>query len=236
MAIASTSGNLGFLQQFTGDKIVWRAAAAKISSRNYSANDRTPPPMSEYEAFLINIGDERVINYFVGLDDTPGDKRERTLSRARGVLEMVDHFSKITYSALDNAIRASSELPGRKIVFFISDGFLPDTRISNYAYRMQRITDAATRANAVVYTLDAKGLDAGLPEEGSTAKDSRLGLSVQSSERFDFQTGLAELADKTGGRFVRNTNDLAGEISKNLEEASNYYLLAWQPEKSQFWY
>lgn len=232
IAIASTSGNLGFLQQFSDNKIVWRTAIEKITSRNYSASDRMSPPMTEYEAYLINSRDPQITDYFVELDPSPSTrdiKTEAVRVRARRIVDMANMYSKITYSALDSVVRTSSTVPGRKIVFFISDGFLPDAINSDYVSRMQGITDAAARANAVIYSLDIKGLEAEFPEEGSTASNMQLGSRVQSGERLDFQDGLAALADGTGGKFVRNTNDLQTGIRKSLEEASTYYLLAWEP-------
>ena len=51
-------------------------------------------------------------------------------------------------------------LPGRKIVFFISDGFLSTggplgNSLSN---KLRQITDAAQRANVAIYSIDARGL------------------------------------------------------------------------------
>src|SRR5258708_571590 len=54
VAIVSPSGNIGFLQQFTNDRTVLRAAVERlIYTGERSANDRGIPPMSEYEALLI---------------------------------------------------------------------------------------------------------------------------------------------------------------------------------------
>jgi VWFA-related protein len=237
VAIVSSSSKIGFLQQFTDNKTVLKAAVEKLTyTRNFSANDRMPPPMTEYEALLISQWDPEVTDLFTQLDPMPGDpdsKKESVRTRARGILTLAANISRKTYSTLDGVIRSSAAMPGRKIVFFISDGFIPDPINSSYSYLMKRITDAAARANAVIYTFDAKGLEAGFPEDGATANSLRLALRTQSGERFEVQTGLRELADSTGGEFIRNTNDLQTELEKYLEEASTYYLLAWQPEDQE---
>ena len=58
---------------------------------------------------------------------------------------------------------AAAQWPGRKLVFFVSDGFLLDVgpRSANLDTKLRRAVDAARRAGAVVYTMDAKGLAAG---------------------------------------------------------------------------
>src|SRR6185436_7946661 len=103
-----------------------------------------------------------------------------------------------TYSTLEQAVRSSSQLPGRKTVFFISDGFLLDPSNSDSSYRMRRIIDAAARTDAVIYSIDAKGLEAGFPE--GTTGSSLVGFRVQSGERFERQDGLNLVAAETGGR------------------------------------
>lgn len=231
VAIISTSGKIGFLQQFTDDKMVLRAAVDRlIYNRNNSATDRLDPPMSEYEALLIDRMDQEITDVFAGfiVRDFPGTSLEsarlQVISRARGILFQASIVTKNTFATLEQAIRRSGQIPGRKIVFFLSDGFLLDQSNTDSTYRLQRITDAASRANAVIYSFDAKGLEAGFPD--NTSKSYR----VQSGERFEGQDGLSSLADNTGGRFVSNTNDLQTEVSKALIEASGYYLLAWEPE------
>lgn len=230
VAIVSPSGKIGFLQQFTSDKTVLRAAVERlVFSHDRSAKDYSDPPMSEYEAQLISRFDQEVTDIFARLEikNSPGldieIAREIVRSRARSILLQAAIISRGTYATLQQVVRNSAPLPGRKIVYFISDGFLLDTANSDSSYQMQRITDAAARANAVIYSFDAKGLEAGFPD--GTSKSYR----VQSGERFELQDGLSLLADKTGGRFIRNTNDLQTGLKNSLEEASQFYLLAWEP-------
>src|SRR2546430_2802907 len=55
VAIASTSGDIGFLQQFTDYKSVLRAAAARLTHHPYRVRDMTDSltPMTEYMALSI---------------------------------------------------------------------------------------------------------------------------------------------------------------------------------------
>lgn len=231
VAVVSPTGKIGFLQQFTSDKTVLRAAVERlIYNRDRSANDRSLPPMTEYEALLISQFDPDITDIFAA-QEFGGDiesKRERVRSRARIILSQAATINRGTYSTLEQAVRNSARLPGRKVIFFISDGFLLDPTNTDSAYLMRRITDSAARTNTVIYSFDAKGLEAGFPE-GTSASAPNGGFRVQSGERFERQDGLSLLADETGGRFIRNTNDLQTGLTKSLEEASQFYLLAWEP-------
>lgn len=230
IAIVSPSGNLGFLQQFTNDRTVVRAALERLTyAGDKSANDRGIPPMSEYEALQITRNDIEITDIFarkeIGINLE--NRREVVRTRARTIVAQTAVVNRGTYSTLEQAIRNSAQLPGRKVVLLLSDGFLVDWRNSDSSYLMRRITDTAARSNTVIYSFDAKGLEFSFPE-GETARTT-LGYKIQSAERSLSLDGLSLLADETGGRFIRNTNDLQTAVSKSLEEASQYYLLAWQP-------
>jgi VWFA-related protein len=232
VAVISSSGKVGFLQQFTDNKTVLRAAVERLRyNKDTSAVDRQYPPMSEYEALLIDRYDSEVTAAFVGIylgQNLAADKDDAEVqvrSRARDVLQRAAIIARNTYSSLEQIVRKSAQLPGRKIVFFISDGFFLDTTNTDSSNRLNRIADAAARANAVVYSFDAKGLDAELPS-GVTGRQYR----GKSGERWEQQDPMSVVAESTGGRFTRNTNDLSGGITKAVAEASSYYLLAWRPD------
>lgn len=231
-AVVSSSGRLGFLQQFTDNPAVLHAAAARIGDdKNREAGDRLEPPMSEYEALLINRYDPEVTDDFAhaiiaaGLAYDMDDARQQARSRASNVLQMASVTARNTFYTLEQLVRRSAQMPGRKIVILISDGFLLNTANTDSSDRLRRVTDAAARANAVVYTFDAKGLDA----SPSTAK-GRSNLRVQSGERFEMQDPLSSIAEQTGGRFFKNRNNMRPLLSEALAEASRYYLLAWRPD------
>lgn len=236
VAIISTSGKIGFLQQFTGDDLMLRRAAERVTySRDYSAQDRSVPPMREYEAQMVSNYDPEVTNIFAQaiLAESPGMQfetaQEIARQKARSVLLQAASVTRQTYDALEQTMRSASDLPGRKTVFLVSDGFLIDTQNSDSSYRMQRIVDVAARSNAVIYSLNAKGLDADLPE-GLSASTPGTSYRAQAGERFERGDGMSKLADETGGKFIQNTNDLQTTVTKALEETSRYYLLAWEPE------
>jgi VWFA-related protein len=230
--VASSSGKVGFLQQFTDDRAVLRAAAERLRfTRDNSANDRQPPTMTEYEAMLIDRYDPEVTRVFVGeylrlgLATREDDALMQVRSRSRSILQYAGRITRDTLASLEQVVRRSAQFPGRKIVFLMSDGFLLDTTNTDSSDRLRRVTDAAARANAVVYAFDTRGLDAGMP----TGTTSRI-FRAKSGERWETQDPLNAVAEETGGKFVRNTNDMRPGVERALEEASRYYLLAWRPD------
>src|SRR5678815_2306300 len=64
-AIASGTGQIGFLQQLTTDRMILRRALERLSPRTYSVRDADNPPMSEYQALLIDRLDRQVFDFFV---------------------------------------------------------------------------------------------------------------------------------------------------------------------------
>ncbi len=239
VAIASATGQIGFLQQLTNDRTVLRLALDRLGTRTYSVTDIERPTMSEYEAMLIDNNNIDVFEYFVNetiLLNGRQFSREMASSvvrsRAQTILAQAAMLNTNMLSSLERLVRNAKDLPGRKLVFFISNGFLVQNRRGDAMQRLQRITSAAAKAGAVIYSFDARGLTT--PKIGSTDErpmdlDGTLSRSTQ-GENFAQQDGLNALARDTGGRPVFNTNDFRPGLGGALKETAVYYLLAWRPE------
>ena len=65
VAITSSSGQIGFLQQLTDDKVALRSAVARLNYRANAKMDMDNPPMSEYIASKIRDGDESATSFYV---------------------------------------------------------------------------------------------------------------------------------------------------------------------------
>jgi VWFA-related protein len=238
VVIASASGQIGFLQQYTNSKEVLRAALERLRYKDFNVRDFQRPPMTPYQALLINRGDMDVNNYFVEetLKQNPGITPEMAKSIVDGrvsfMLQQMARTSTITLSTLESLVRSSAGLAGRKLVFFISDGFFLDARNSDTTVRIRSIVDAAARSGVVVYSMDAKGLVTGTPDASSDAPFDPSGRLQRATggETAATQDVLNAIAVETGGRFVRNTNVLDPGMTKALKETSVYYLLAWRPD------
>jgi VWFA-related protein len=263
VAIASARGQIGFLQQFTNNKEVLQAALARVNVQ--PSEERTfgmgSTPMSEFTALTIESKPDSRQNNVMAVyieeclkqsGSLGGDRRtaltlrlncERLVkSNARNVLMQTGYATERTYESLESLMRSSARLHGRKLVFFVSDGFLSQggplgDSLSN---KVRQITDAAQRANVVIYSIDARGLISGTLDATNNLLQDANGrmATLAGTEILATQDALNALAVDTGGRALRNQNYFERWVEKVLDETSNYYLLAWRPsteeEKSKF--
>jgi VWFA-related protein len=236
VAIVASSGRVGFLQQFTNDKDMLLKACERLEFGQKTGDQAGPPPMNEFEAQTIERGDGDLISRFVSLTIryNPGMNRNQAYTlvraRARAILSNTGAYTRNTLGAVEGSATASANFPGRKAIYFFSDGMLLDPGNSDTPDVLRKITSAAARANVVIYSFDAKGLE-GFPLGNSVDSPdmSSNALSLQASEKFERQDALNYFAAKTGGRFIKNTNDLKGNLQAVTQEAFQYYLLAWEP-------
>jgi len=251
VAIVSPSGQIGFLQQFTDDKTALRSAVARLNYRTNAKMDMGSPPMSEYIALKIREGDEQAIAYYSQQIQqqncykikgefvcmvSPQSAIALTKERAQEIVTTAAPDTDNTLRLLEGLMRSAGQLPGRKLVFLISDGFYLNDFKSGARDKIKRITDAAGRAGVVIYTLDARGIiSSSLDVTNDRPIDSK-GMMDSSGigEISASQDGLNALAGDTGGRAFRNTNAPMSEwVDKVLDETANYYLLAWRPDTEE---
>jgi VWFA-related protein len=64
VAVASPSGQIGFLQKFSDLKPVVRAAVNRLNHKPYTIRDFEQIPMTEYQAVRIEQGDQTAVHYF----------------------------------------------------------------------------------------------------------------------------------------------------------------------------
>jgi VWFA-related protein len=257
VAIVSAKGQIGFLQQFTNNKQVLQAALARVNVQPSEARTQGMgnTPMSEFIAFTIESKSGRqndVLTVYVQecLKQSGAPKVDRRTaevlrlscenlvrSNARAILTQTGHNTERMFESLEGLMRSSARLPGRKIVFFISDGFLSlggplGDSLSN---KLKQITDAAQRANAVVYSIDARGLVSGsLDATNNLVSDANGRMAtLATTEILATQDSLNALAADTGGRALRNQNYFDRWVEKVLDETSNYYMIAWRPSTEE---
>jgi len=238
VAIVSTSGQIGFLQQLTDNKAVLREAISRLNARYNPETTASHVPISEVDANLIASGGDRgLFGYLVA-----ATMKELNMSVISAVNIVKNRVSQInaqsklaeieTLSRLESLMRSTTPLAGRKLLFFISDGFVVDTRRSSGSDVMRRVANEAARVGVVIYTLDTRssfaitGVDAsnnGFPDSPRTS-----GRSL--AENKTPQEPMETLAEETGGRSYLNANALDDGVSQALAESSVYYLLAWRPD------
>ena len=187
--------------------------------------------------------------------------REAELRLVQSELNMIRSFDNMdrSYKGYDTAqvllavVQQLSYLPGRKTIIFFSEG-LPVS--PSLAARLDYVIDVANRANVSAYAVDAKGLRAksGLTnarKEMETFAEERLNQvtsgvdrteqpltmafeRVEDTLKLDSRTGLARLAEETGGFLVEQTNDLASAFRRIDEDNQFHYLLTYSPKNTDF--
>ena len=150
-------------------------------------------------------------------------------------------------------IRSLAETPGRKSIVFFSEG-LPVSPV--LSARFDDLIDAANRSNVTVYAVDANGLRTSsssaktrkeLQEftddrmmqniSGGSGGDQPMTRGVERVEdmvRLDSRTGLARLAQDTGGFLVEESNNLTRAFKRIDEDNQFHYLLTYAPRNTVF--
>ena len=230
VAIVRTGGAMGGLQPFTTDRRILHGTIDQIGWNGLSRSAVEPyEALNQWTTF-----DERH-----GLGDLDDFKLVNTLRRSIS--------ASGTLGALNLAIEAARDLPGRKAVLFVSEGFQImegaelDVRVRT---ALDRAIDRAARAGVVVYSLDPRGLQTAGLQAGDNLKRPSPGESLEATVRAraaerlafnrDTQESLAYLAEQTGGFAVLNTNDLAQGLGRIVEDIRDYYVIGYVPDEGTF--
>ena len=134
------------------------------------------------------------------------------------------------YASLETLMHSMTRAPGRKLMFFISDGFLMNDgpHAADLRGKLDTIIDTARRSGVVAYTIDSRGLINN--DVNMRQADARPDFGAPIGEIEAQQDAMNALAEDTGGRALRNMNYFERWVGQALDETSNYYLVAWRPE------
>lgn len=255
VAIVSTSGQIGFLQQLSDQPAVLRAAIARLASKPSGDVYTGKTQISAYLASQVfDYGNRELfaallestkVEQQMGPGSRHGDHGlaasytavPHLRNRLRQINDEARMTTEITLAALESLIDSSSELPGRKTVFFLSDGFTVNERKAGALQLLQRITRKAAASGVVVYTMDARGTTFNL---GSSVDASSNDYWDASSRRAGLARGeiiatrepLNLIARQTGGRAIFDSNSIDDAIRQTVSETSKYYLIAWRPQSA----
>jgi VWFA-related protein len=257
VAIVSASGQIGFLQQLTDNQAVLRAAIKRLGYRQNPENYTGKTQISEYAASQVLDGGNRELYAYL-LESTkleqqmgPGSRhgdhrlaasysaapnlRNRLLQvRAQGEMS-----TAVTLDALRSLMLSAGALPGRKLVFFLSDGFVLNARNGGALETLRGVAQEAARAGAVVYTMDLReNALSGLGSSVDASTNDYIDLSARRSaltfgEIAATRSPLQLIADQTGGRAILNSSSVDEVVQQALRETADYYLLAWRPDADE---
>jgi VWFA-related protein len=256
VAIVSASGQIGFLQQLTDNRVVLRAAINRLGYKRNGEVYTGKTQISEYAASqVLDSGNRELYAYL--LESTkleqqmgPGSRHgDHTLAASysaaphlRNRLRQVRTLGRMatdnTLEALHGLMLSASALPGRKLVFFLSDGFLLNERHAGAHKGLRGVAETAAQAGVVVYTMNLQETNFG---PGSSVDASTNEYIDHSARRAGTAFGevsanrepLQLIADQTGGRAIFNADSIEEEVQQALRETADYYLLAWRPDSSE---
>lgn len=252
VAIIRTAGSVGILQQFTSDKRQLYSAIERVRwvPRGCGGVDSFAELNESLE--LPGMGESPVDrNNRIGVSKDPSVMNQRDRSADAGQFRK-DVLTVGTLGALSHIVKGLKDLPGRKSVIFISDGFSLIDRESGEVKpvleAIDRVTDLAARSSVVVSTLDARGLavtnfaaseailasDISGPDRTGSFNKSAAVMTARTGLYNDTKEGLIYLARQTGGMAIQNTNDLARGIKRVMDSQRSYYLLGYRPDDSTF--
>jgi VWFA-related protein len=194
IAITQNGGGIGALQRFTSDKQKLLSTIKNLLPPTKPCpvdNGRGGPSLAEK------------FNTFKPAEDI-------LIKNKKPQGQLKETFDAQT-AALDYAIKALQDTPGRKSLVFVTDdiaGVGPD-------YLYDEMADRAMRAGVVIDTLDMKGLE-----------------SI--TQRNDPSDRYLPLSRKTGGILVENSNFFIHGIKPVDEASKGYYLLSYIPPANTF--
>lgn len=231
VAIVTTSGSLGVLQQFMRDRKRLKYAIDRISGFPRPTSFYTPylAAMVLKEAFgalgtatSVMAAEDRMV-----FPPTEGMVR----GRAQEILGREELVRKSSWQIVKAVSEQLAAMPGQRMIAFVSDGFTRQAS-GGGADNMDftAATSRAVRSGVVIYSFSPQGLTA--PSEFSAA--APIGSPdfgrYMSESLMDQQDTLRDLAANTGGEAYLNSNDVVGQFKKMLEVNSTYYALGYYPQ------
>ncbi len=231
VALITSSGALGLLEQFTKDRRVTAMAVERLRALKVASDYEFSPALAAgvtREEVLDVIGEATTTAIkILGFREGPIlDKPEvRARIRAKMILDRAAAQRKAALNTLKAVVERMAEMPGQRMIVMLSPGFSLQDHLGGFDTKeLQFVTSRAVRSGVVIYTIDARGLqtlegfDAAMPVDNGGY-----------SEQKDKQNILNALAKDTGGEFYFNTNDLSRSVNKALEENQIYYTLGYYP-------
>jgi VWFA-related protein len=156
--------------------------------------------------------------------------------------------AQTTAAAFEAIANHLARVPGRKNLIWVSGSFPigiglqadslknKDREIQSFERQLERAERAMNQANMAIYPIDARGLMIS-PEFNSEERDTtgvrgqpRPGVEIDQNI---FAT-MDNLAERTGGRVFRNSNDIAGAVRKVLSDSELTYTLAFYPSHGKW--
>ncbi|HEY4085345.1 MAG TPA: VWA domain-containing protein [Bryobacteraceae bacterium] len=161
--------------------------------------------------------------------DFKPDVAERMVDQAARTAVMTgDNSTEASLGTIRNLIGRMAALPGYRSLVVISPGFLV---LDDKRFEQTKLIDNALSSNVVIGGLDARGLYTTAPDASFRGKPDPVKSLYANQEAMAVTDAMADLADGTGGRFYRGTNDYDEGIQRVASPPEYVYMLAFSPDE-----
>lgn len=259
VAVMAVTHGLQMLQPFTQDKAKLIAALENAGvtphSKNFEQQDLATN-IGSLQEFLKNADSTPTTGI-----SSPGQGSEAArIMIARSVLQQFIRLrtalslqqARPILAALAAIAEALKPIPGKKTLVLFSQGFVTPAVLD---WQVQSTIDIANRANVAIYIIDSAGLRASAPTSGALVPSSPLGgvSAITNQEQrirgvggetvFDNvrQEGqsreydiLYRISGDTGGRLLKNNNDIGQGLERINQEIHSRYTLAYRSTNQNF--
>jgi VWFA-related protein len=238
VAVFLMGSSLKLLQGFTSDGALLHSAVEHALAGNDIEQDPRDDPNSASNS-ILDLAADTGIDISTDIQDFEKDQYAGTM----------DIRVRKTLDALGTIGQFLSGIHGRKNLIWVSESFPislePDPTtgtdsfagVRDYGEQVAAVANELTDAQVAVYPVDIRGLQtqqaftASQPtRRGLTGKMMADQLNRESTARnLSFGT-MDMLAEGTGGKTCKNTNDLSGCVATALNDSSSYYELSFYPQ------
>ena len=240
VAVFSLGHTLHMVQSFSTDPKVLRAAIDK-TLRSVPIDQNPQDDANSASNQMLDFNGDQENQATQGLEDFEAVTYEAQM--AIRVDETTDAMVEIA--------KYLGGVAGRKNLIWFSEAFPiwieptqdfgTDPFMGSAAYndKVRGAAEALTDARIAVYPVDAKGLYVDQlyatdqnPHINQRNPGAGFGaqLNRQNTQHLDAQATMDNIAETTGGRTCKNTNDLSGCVQSALNDGAVYYELSYYPE------
>src|SRR5882724_7258004 len=261
VALFSIAGGLQLLQSFTRDKAKLLAA---VNQAYTSSNVSKTSEARSLAQDINSIREKLSAGPTEPIPETPaGGAAGSAAAEALIAQHVLEQYMQLrsalsvqqtrpVLAALAAICEGLRRIPGQKTLAMFSEGFVAPETLD---WQVQSTIDIANRANVAIYIIDSSGLTGGTPTSGALVASSPLaGISGANSMEnrrrvgggesvFDItrqeglnrqQDLLYKISEDTGGRFIKNTNDIAMGLDRIDSEIRSRYTLAYRSTDANF--
>jgi len=246
IAVFLLGSSLRILQGFTSDPALLRAAL----DQSISGAVIQPNPLND-----LGNTSNYILNNTAGMDTNLGLQSqlgEVQNFEKEEYSQTLDLRAKETLGAMAQIGQFLSGIPGRKNLIWVSESFplsvAPDPESGNnpfggireYSEQVKMVANALTDAQVAVYPMDVRGLQAqqslsaseniNLPQTRMNGRAVANRLHVEGVDLQQSQNTMDALAQDTGGKACKNSNDLAGCVTIALKDSASYYEMSFYPQ------